>query len=385
MIKDIYLNFTEDDALEIKEIEKITNHDVKAVEYYICKKLDKMGKTKMKTMVHFACTSEDINNLAYALMMRDASIKCLVPHCERLQKKIEVMSEAFRNVRMISRTHGQVASPTSMGKEFNNVSKRLLRQIEQMKRQEFLGKINGAVGNFNAHIVTYPNLDWESFTKKHVTSLGLNWNKDTTQIEPHDFLAEIFHNWIRWNTVLLDFNRDLWSYISIDAFKQISSPTETGSSTMPHKVNPIDFENSEGNLGLSNAFLQHLAAKLPISRWQRDLTDSTVLRNIGVAFGYALLGIKSNLKGLGKLVVNQGKLKQELSVSWELLGEALQTVMRRYSIPEPYEKLKELTRGKGLHKKTLREFISKLDLPQEIKQNLLELEPYEYIGMAEEF
>lgn len=384
-LRDIYRTITPEQALKVKEIESVTNHDVKAIEYYINEKLDELGLEELKTMVHFACTSEDINNLAYALMLYYAQKEAIIPQCEELLEEIVKKSKEYRAVPMLSRTHGQMASPTTMGKEFHNVAERLRRQLELMKKQEYLGKINGAVGNFNAHLVSFPDINWKLFARNFVESLGLTWNHATTQIEPHDYMAEVFHQFIRWNTIVLDFDRDIWAYISNEAFTQIPVKNQVGSSTMPHKVNPIDFENSEGNLGLANAVFEHLAIKLPVSRWQRDLTDSTVLRNVGVAFGYSMIAYKATLKGLGKLAINQDKLLEELDNSWLVLGEALQTVMRRYNIPQAYEKLKDLTRGKEVDQKKLQEFVETLDLPADAKAELKQLTPSGYIGYAQEF
>ncbi|MCP4756532.1 MAG: adenylosuccinate lyase [Proteobacteria bacterium] len=384
-LRRLYRDFTPEDALLVKEIEGTTNHDVKAVEYFINRKLQTLDLAALSPMVHFACTSEDINNLSYGLMLRDTLNEVVFPLCEQTLSAIRRKSEEFRQIAMVSRTHGQLATPTTMGKEFHNVAERLLRQLKQMKSQEFLGKINGAVGNFNAHRVSYSEVDWKTLGREFVESLGLAWNPATTQIEPHDYMAEIFHQFVRWNTILLDFDRDCWSYISMEAFTQIPVKEQVGSSTMPHKINPIDFENSEGNLGIANALFEHLAAKLPVSRWQRDLTDSTVLRNTGVGFGYSILAYKATLKGLSKLAINSGKLAGELEESWILLGEALQTVMRKYNIPEPYEKLKELTRGKTVDRQVLQEFIQSLDLPAEVKDELKRLSPLKYLGYAAEF
>jgi adenylosuccinate lyase len=384
-LRKIYLDFTPEMALGIKEIESITNHDVKAVEYHINKQLKTLDLEKVSSMVHFACTSEDINNLSYGLMLRNMLINVVIPQCEQLIEELKTKAEEYRSIPMMARTHGQPASPTTMGKEFHNVVERLGRQLTQIKNQPVLGKINGAVGNFNAHMVSFPGIDWRTFGQKFVESLGLTWNPATTQIEPHDYMAEIFHQFIRWNTILLDFDRDIWSYIALEAFTQIPVKGQVGSSTMPHKINPIDFENSEGNLGLANAVFDHLAMKLPVSRWQRDLTDSTVLRNIGVGFGYSLIAYKATLKGLSKLSINKEKLETELKDAWLLLGEALQTVMRRYGIPEPYEKLKMLTRGKEVNQEILVGFVDSLELPKEVKAELKELTPLNYLGYAKEF
>jgi adenylosuccinate lyase len=384
-LRQVYQQFSPEEALKVKEIESVTNHDVKAVEYFINEKLDTMGLSSLSGMVHFACTSEDINNLSYGLILRHTLNEVVLPNCEQVLSAIREKAEAYRHLGMMARTHGQPATPTTMGKEFHNVAERLQRQLKQMQQQEIMGKINGAVGNFNAHLVSFPDVDWRELSRQFVESLGLSWNAATTQIEPHDYMAEIFHQFVRWNTILLDFDRDLWSYISIEAFKQIPVEGQVGSSTMPHKINPIDFENSEGNLGIANAVFEHLAAKLPVSRWQRDLTDSTVLRNIGVGFGYSVLAYKATLKGLSKLSLNEEKIAAELADSWLLLGEALQTVMRRYQISEPYEKLKALTRGKEVNQKVLIDFIDSLELPEEVKSSLRELTPRDYLGYAGDF
>jgi adenylosuccinate lyase len=384
-LREIYRHFDPKEALRIKAIEGITHHDVKAVEYYINQRLSDLGLEKLKSMVHFACTSEDINNLAYGLMLSALRKDILLPLWREISTEIRNKAEEYRDVAMISRTHGQPATPTTMGKEFHNIAVRLDRQLDEMRQQEILGKINGAVGNFNAHRVAFPTVDWQAFSRQFVESLGLTWNPNTTQIEPHDYMAELFHRMIRWNTILLDFNRDIWSYIAMEAFLQIPVKEQVGSSTMPHKINPIDFENAEGNLGLANAVFEHLAAKLPISRWQRDLTDSTVLRNTGVGFGYTLIACKSTLKGLSKLAINREKLAAELKTSWLLLGEALQTVMRRYEIAEPYEKLKELTRGKRVDQTVLARFIDDLALPEAVKVELKALTPETYLGYAKSF
>lgn len=384
-LREIYLSFSPEQALRVKEIEGITNHDVKAVEYFINEKLNDLDLSSLSGMVHFACTSEDINNLSYGLILHNTLKKVMLPSCEAVLEAIREKAEACRHIAIMSRTHGQPATPTTLGKEFHNVAERLQRQLEHMRSQEILGKINGAVGNFNAHRIAYPDVDWRALGRGFVVSLGLTWNAATTQIEPHDYMAEIFHRFVRWNTILLDFDRDIWSYIAIDAFRQIPVKDQVGSSTMPHKINPIDFENSEGNLGLANAVFEHLAAKLPVSRWQRDLTDSTVLRNIGVGFGYSVLAYKATLKGLSKLDVNREKLAAELSEAWLLLGEAIQTVMRRYGIPEPYEKLKALTRGKVVDEAVMRSFIESLELPGDVKAALKELTPQTYLGYAADF
>lgn len=384
-LRKIYQDFQPADALKVKTIENKTNHDVKAVEYYIAELLEKEGFSEAIPMLHFACTSEDINNLAYGLMLKHSINNVIIPSCEALKTHILEKAENYRHIPLLSKTHGQPASPTTLGKEFFNVVARLDRQINQITNQPILGKINGAVGNFNAHFVSYPDVDWLSISQKFVESLGLSWNPTTTQIEPHDYMAELFHQMARWNNIVLDLDRDIWSYISIGVFKQKPVEGEVGSSTMPHKVNPIDFENSEGNLGLANAIFDHLATKLPVSRWQRDLSDSTVQRNIGVAFAYSILAYQSTLKGLGKLAVDERHITAELNQAWPVLGEALQTVMRRYKIPDSYEKLKELTRGKQIDQQAIQNFIQSLNLPEAVKKELLELKPETYIGNASLF
>ena len=377
-------SFSEADATEIKTIEETTNHDVKAVEYWLKNKFkDNQEIKNISEFIHFACTSEDINNLSHALMIKYAKEKVLTPHFEGLIKKLKDLAHELSGHAMLARTHGQAASPTTMGKELANVAYRLQRQINQFKAQEILGKVNGAVGNFNAHITTYPDFDWQAFSKKFVQSFNLTFNPFTTQIEPHDYMAELFQNMIRINTILIGLNRDIWGYISLGYFKQKLKENEVGSSTMPHKVNPIDFENSEGNLGIANALLSHFSEKLPISRWQRDLTDSTVIRNIGLGFGYTSLAIESCLKGLNKLEINAKKLSDDLDHAWEVLAEPIQTVMRRYGIVNPYEKLKEFTRGKdNISKEVIQDFIQRLEIPQEAKKELLQLTPATYIGDA---
>ena len=379
-------NFGEAEASQVKAIEARTNHDVKALEYWLKEKFDSNPEIKKASeFIHFACTSEDINNLSHALMLKGARDNVMLPFLGSLIARLTELAHQLANQPMLSRTHGQTASPSTMGKELANVVYRLQRQEKQLKNNEILGKINGAVGNFNAHLSAYPNFDWESFAKKFVGSLGLTYNPMTIQIEPHDYMAELYDVLARINTILIDINRDIWGYISVGYFKQKLKAGEIGSSTMPHKVNPIDFENSEGNLGLANAILRHLAEKLPISRWQRDLTDSTVLRNMGVAFGYTLLGYDSCLRGLNKLEVNPQRLEEDLNNSWEVLAEPIQTVMRRYGIENPYEQLKELTRGKdGINQGSLRAFIQTLQIPADAKQYLLDLTPATYIGKANE-
>ena len=378
--------FSEADAAQVKAIEATTNHDVKALEYWLKEKFDSNVEVKKASeFIHFACTSEDINNLSHGLMLKSATHDVMSPILTDLIARLSELSHQLADQPMLSRTHGQTASPTTMGKELANVVYRLQRQQKQLKNNEILGKINGAVGNFNAHCSAYPNFDWESFAKRFVESLGLTYNPMTIQIEPHDYMAELFDTLSRINTILIDLNRDIWGYISVGYFKQKVKAGEIGSSTMPHKVNPIDFENSEGNLGLANAVLRHMAEKLPISRWQRDLTDSTVLRNMGVAFGYTLLGYDSCLRGLNKLEINVEKLMQDLDASWEVLAEPIQTVMRRYGIENPYEQLKELTRGKGgINKGSLHTFISSLNIPMDAKELLLQMTPASYIGKAKE-
>ena len=377
-------NFSETDAAQVKAIEATTNHDVKALEYWLKEKLDANHEVKKASeFIHFACTSEDINNLSHGLMLKSARDSVMLPFLADLITRLTELSHELAAQPMLARTHGQTASPTTMGKEMANVVYRLQRQQKQLQNNEILGKINGAVGNFNAHLSAYPNFDWESFAKRFVESLGLVYNPMTIQIEPHDYMAELYDCLARINTILIDLNRDIWSYISVGYFKQKVKAGEIGSSTMPHKVNPIDFENSEGNLGLANAVLRHMAEKLPISRWQRDLTDSTVLRNMGVAFGYTLLGYDSCLRGLNKLEINPEKLAQDLDTIWEVLAEPIQTVMRRYGIENPYEQLKELTRGKGgINKDSLHSFIQTLKIPVDAKQSLLEMTPASYIGKA---
>jgi adenylosuccinate lyase len=385
-LDDAIANFSEIDASQVKAIEARTNHDVKALEYWLKEKFDgNLEIKKASEFIHFACTSEDINNLSHGLMLKSARDAVMLPFLANLMARLSELSHQLADQPMLSRTHGQTASPTTMGKELANVVYRLQRQKKQLEANEILGKINGAVGNFNAHLSAYPNFDWESFAKNFVENLGLTYNPMTIQIEPHDYMAELYDCLSRINTILIDINRDIWGYISVGYFKQKVKAGEVGSSTMPHKVNPIDFENSEGNLGLANAVLRHLAEKLPISRWQRDLTDSTVLRNMGVAFGYTLLGYDSCLRGLNKLEINPEKLALDLDNNWEVLAEPIQTVMRRYGIENPYEQLKELTRGKGgINKASLHIFISGLNIPMDAKQALLEMTPASYVGKATE-
>jgi len=376
--------FSLQDAERIKTIERTTNHDVKAVEYFIKEAI--AGQPELHAItefVHFACTSEDINNLSYALMLRDG-LDALLPIMHQVHDAIARLASEHAEQPMLSRTHGQTASPTTLGKEMANVAYRLKRQLKQIESVELLGKINGAVGNYNAHLATYPEVDWAENAKTFVESLGLTFNPYTTQIEPHDYVAELFDAISRFNTILIDFDRDVWGYISLGYFKQRTVEGEIGSSTMPHKVNPIDFENSEGNLGLANALLDHLARKLPISRWQRDLTDSTVLRNLGVGLAYGLIAYQATLKGIGKLEANPQRLDDDLDQSWEVLAEPIQTVMRRYGIEKPYEKLKELTRGKRIDQAGFAAFIDTLALPDTVKAELKALTPARYIGNAAE-
>ena len=383
-LTDAIANFGETEAAQVKAIETRTNHDVKALEYWLKERF--YGNPEIRKageFIHFACTSEDINNLSHALMLKTARDTVLLPALDQIIDRLAAQAHELADAAMLSHTHGQPASPTTLGKELANVVYRLRRQREQIAGVQILGKINGAVGNFNAHLSAYPELDWESFAQQFVIGLGLNYNPYTIQIEPHDYMAELYDAIARANTILIDLDRDVWGYISMGYFKQKVKEGEVGSSTMPHKVNPIDFENSEGNLGLANAVLGHLAEKLPISRWQRDLTDSTVLRNMGVAFGYSLLGYDSCLKGLHKLEANRGRLAEDLDDSWEVLAEPIQTVMRRYGVENPYEQLKALTRGKGgITKEALHEFIATLAIPQDAKQRLLDMTPASYIGQA---
>lgn len=380
----IVSKFNEADAQAIKTIEATTNHDVKAVEYFLKQKFETNAElSAVSEFVHFACTSEDINNLSHAIMLKTGVEQVLLPQLEGIVQAIAQLAKANACVPMLSRTHGQTASPTTLGKEMAVFAARLQRQVVQLKKIPMLGKINGAVGNYNAHMSAYPNVDWQANAEIFVSGLGLTWNPYTTQIEPHDYIAELFNAVTRFNTILIDFNRDVWGYISLAYFKQKTIAGEVGSSTMPHKVNPIDFENSEGNLGLANAVFEHLAMKLPISRWQRDLTDSTVLRNMGVGFGYSLIAYASVLKGISKLQTNESALAADLNNAWEVLAEPIQTVMRRYNIEEPYEKLKALTRGQAITKETLQAFVETLAIPEQAKAELRVLTPATYIGNAE--
>jgi adenylosuccinate lyase len=385
VLNSIVDGFSLDDAERVKAIEASTNHDVKAVEYFIREKLGDGPETQaLKDFLHFGCTSEDINNLSYALMLRSARKNVLIPKMRDVRNLLKTMAQSYAAVPMLSRTHGQTASPTTVGKEFANVVKRLEYAEAQLAAVVILGKFNGAVGNFNAHAITYPDADWRTISQRFIESMGIEQNSHTTQIEPHDWTAEYCHALVRYNTIVLDLCRDIWGYVSLGYFKQKVAKNEVGSSTMPHKVNPIDFENAEGNLGMSTALLSHFAEKLPVSRWQRDLTDSTVQRNFGVAVGYTLIAMESLLKGLGKLQINEAAISADVDDAWEVLAEAVQTVMRRYGIPEPYEKLKALTRGQAVTKELLQQFISELDIPDAERQRLLDLTPASYIGLASE-
>ena len=384
LLENLASHFTEEDAARIKSIEAVTNHDVKAVEYWLKEKVQDMPElVKASEFIHFACTSEDINNTSHGMMLKTARDEVLLPQLSAVIAKLTELAHEHADLPMMSRTHGQPASPTTLGKEMANVVARLNRARERIASVQILGKMNGAVGNYNAHLSAYPDIDWAAFSRKVIeTKLGLTFNPHTIQIEPHDYIAELFDAIARTNTILLDLNRDIWGYISLGYFKQRTKAGEIGSSTMPHKVNPIDFENSEGNLGMANAVLKHMAEKLPVSRWQRDLTDSTVLRNIGVGFGYSVLAYDSCLRGLNKLEVNPDRLAADLNESWEVLAEPIQTVMRRYGIENPYEQLKELTRGKGITKEALQEFIQGLPIPPEAKERLLAMTPASYVGLA---
>lgn len=381
----VFSNFSEQDATRIKEIEASTNHDVKAIEYFLKEKISENEELRsVAEFFHFACTSEDINNLSHALMLKDAHEHIIVPRLNNIIAAISVLADNYAGQAMLSRTHGQAATPTTMGKEMSVFTYRLQRQLKLLKDVELLGKMNGAVGNYNAHLAAYPDVDWADLSKKFVESLGLGWNACTTQIEPHDYMAEYFHVMLRINTILIDFCRDIWGYISLGYFKQKAVKDEVGSSTMPHKVNPIDFENAEGNFGVANSLFSHLSEKLPVSRWQRDLTDSTTIRNNGTAIAHTLLAYKSCLKGIAKLEIDNEKIENDLKNAWEVLAEAVQTVMRRYGIEQPYEKLKELTRGKTINQQSLHGFINTLDIPEPEKRRLLELTPLTYTGNAEQ-
>jgi len=384
-LSNIIENFSETDALKVKQIESGINHDVKAVEYFIREKIGHHAELKtISEFIHFGCTSEDINNLAYGMMLAAARKECILPAMGALLAALRKLAHDNANLVMLARTHGQPATPTSLGKEIANVIARLQRQVDQLNQLQIPGKMNGASGNYNAFAIAYPEMDWQDISRQFVTGLGLAWNPYTTQIEAHDGMAEFFAVMLRINTILIDFDRDIWAYISIQYFSQKSLANEVGSSTMPHKINPIDFENSEGNLGIANALFEHMMAKLPISRWQRDLSDSTVLRNIGVAIAHSLLAFQATVKGVNKLEANQDIIAADLENHWEILAEAIQTVMRRYHLPEPYEKLKAFTRGKKIDKTSLQEFVKELSLPDAVKTQLLALTPGEYAGYARE-
>lgn len=385
ILNNIVANFSEQDAERIKQIESVTNHDVKAVEYFIKEHIEGNKElAKLVEFIHFGCTSEDINNLAYGLMLDTARKQAILPALDELIGLLKSLAHDHANVAMLARTHGQPATPTTVGKEIANVIYRLQRQIEYLITTPILGKLNGASGNYNAFLIAYPEVDWQALSQQFVENLGLTWNPYTTQIEPHDTLAEMFAALVRINTILIDLNRDIWGYISIGYFKQKSVKNEVGSSTMPHKINPIDFENAEGNLGIANALLEHMSLKLPISRWQRDLSDSTVLRNMGVAIAYSALAYQSTAKGLNKLSVDHDAITADLANHWEVLAEAVQTVMRRYGIEQPYEKLKNFTRGQKINQHMLHQFIQELPLNQETKAELLKLTPDNYLGYASE-
>ena len=384
-LDDLVATFSMADATRIKDIEKVTNHDVKAVEYFMKEKLAANPEfARAAEFIHFACTSEDINNLAYGLMLGQARKKVMLPALREAHQALRALALAEAATPMLARTHGQPATPTTLGKEAANVAMRLARAIDGFERVALMGKLNGATGNFNAHVAAYPEIDWENLARGVVEGMGLTYNTHTIQIEPHDTLAEYFDALARINTILVDWCRDVWGYISVGYFRQRLKEGEVGSSTMPHKVNPIDFENAEGNLGLANAILRHLAEKLPVSRWQRDLTDSTVLRNVGLGLGHSLLALDSLAKGSGKLEVNHARLAQDLDANWEVLAEAVQTVMRRYGVANPYEKLKALTRGKGIDREALRAFVADLDIPPDAKRALMALTPDTYLGRAAE-
>ena len=384
LLESIISEFDPGQAQRIKDIEATTNHDVKAVEYFLKEQVaDSTELGKVREFFHFACTSEDINNLSHALMLGTGKDQVLMPALARVVESIKNLAHQHADVAMLGRTHGQPASPTTLGKEMANVVYRLDRQITQINKFDMLGKINGAVGNYNAQLTAYPEVDWPEFARQFVESLGIRFNPYTTQIEPHDYIAELFDALRRCNTILIDFSRDIWSYISIGYFRQKTIADEVGSSTMPHKVNPIDFENAEGNFGIANAVLNHLAQKLPVSRWQRDLTDSTVLRNIGSGFAYSLIALESLQLGISKLEVNREAISQDLNQNWGVLAEPVQTVMRRYGVDQPYEKLKALTRGRAIDAQVIREFVQSLDIPEHAKQQLTDLTPESYIGNAD--
>ena len=385
LLNSIVDNFSEADAQRVKDIEKTTNHDVKAVEYFLKEKIK--GNFELEAIsefFHFACTSEDINNLSYALMLKAGRDQVTLPVMDEIIETFRQLSHELAEQPMLSRTHGQTASPTTVGKELANIAWRLQKQRDEFARVSILGKINGAVGNYNAHLSAYPEIDWPGFAKSFIESLGIEMNPYTIQIEPHDYIAEMFDAIARYNTILIDISRDIWSYISLAYFKQKTIAGEVGSSTMPHKVNPIDFENAEGNLGVANALFNHLSGKLPISRWQRDLTDSTVLRTLGTGFAHSLIAYQSLQRGLGKLEVNADRLNEDLEASWEVLAEPIQTVMRRYGIANPYEKLKEMTRGKAITREDLHQLINSVELPDDARERLLQLTPHSYIGNADE-
>ena len=385
VLEGIVEGFSEEDARRVKNIERTTNHDVKAVEYFLKERVAGVPElARASEFFHFGCTSEDINNLAYALMLREARTQALLPLADELVAALRRMAHEQAARPMLSRTHGQPASPTTLGKELANFAWRIKRQAEQLAAVPILGKMNGAVGNYNAHVIAYPEVDWPALAERFVVGLGLEWNPYTTQIEPHDYMAELFHALVRLNTVLLDLCRDMWGYISIGYFRQRTAEGEVGSSTMPHKVNPIDFENAEGNLGVANALLDHLATKLPVSRWQRDLSDSTALRNLGPAVAHCVIAYRSVLRGLAKVEPDPARMDEDLEANWEVLAEAVQTVMRRHGVEEPYERLKALTRGRRVSRETLAEFIRGLEIPEESKARLLALTPAGYTGRAEE-
>ena len=383
LLESIIENFNPAEAQRIKEIERTTNHDVKAVEYYLKQEVAQNPELEaVSEFIHFACTSEDINNLSHALMLRSGRDQILLPMANEILEMITRLARQYAAVPMMSRTHGQPASPTTLGKEFANVAYRMRRQLMQIEAVEILAKLNGAVGNYNAHLSAYPGSDWPAIARQFVESMGVGWNPYTTQIEPHDYIAELFDAQARFNTIMIDFSRDIWSYISIGYFRQRAIAGEVGSSTMPHKVNPIDFENAEGNFGIANAVLHHLAQKLPVSRWQRDLTDSTVLRNLGTGIGHTIIALESLKRGIDKLEVNADAIAVDLEHNWEVLAEPIQTVMRRYAIEQPYEKLKALTRGQKIDAEAIRQFVEALDIPDSAKQELIELTPSAYIGNA---
>ncbi len=385
LLNDIIEHFSPQEALRVKQIESEINHDVKAVEYYLKERIrDNPSLSNVSELIHFGCTSEDINNLAYGLMLKTARDECILPALNNMISLLKKIAHDHAKLSMLARTHGQPATPTTLGKEMANVIARLQRQIKQLNDVAMLGKLNGASGNYNALMISYPEIDWQKISNNFIHQLGLTWNPYTTQIEPHDSLAEFFAVMIRLNTILINFCRDTWGYISINYFTQKSLANEVGSSTMPHKINPIDFENGEGNLGIANALFEHMSTKLPISRWQRDLSDSTVLRNIGVAIGHTILAYQSISKGISKLEANKNVIEADLNAHWEVLAEAIQTVMRRYKLEQPYEKLKALTRGKRIDQAMLQEFIKELSLPEKIKQELLHLTPADYVGYAGE-